>query len=313
MDSRAATFVGCFFLGIAASAFAADLVPGVTVEAERQRTQLRHDVDAFVASSIVLAHTDDQTIERWTYKPICPMVAGLTQQQGEFVLGRISKIAAQAGAPLASTKCRSPNLFVIVTSDPASLIKKLESTRSAFNREMSARQKTDFERDRPVRTWYNAGTVSLDGTLVIEMLDTSSSRARNGSDRNGQTPVFNNMPSQYGSRLNASTVTHDILSVIEIVDRRSTVGLNMNQLADYVAVAGLAQVDLDKDLGSAPTILNVFRAPADAKASGATSWDIALLTALYKADRSKTMALSEIQGMVLASVSQGPRSEKVTP
>ena len=86
-----------------------------------------------------------------------------------------------------------------------------------------------------------------------------------------------------------------------VVDRKTALGLTMGQLADYVAVVGLAQIDLDKDFGSAPTILNAFRASPEAKPAGVTAWDLALLHALYTVNRSGRMALADVQGMVLAS------------
>jgi hypothetical protein len=298
MDSRLISLAGALLL-VASPVIAVDQTPGLTVESDRQRQQLQHDVDAFVSTALVLGHSDDQTIERWTYKPICPTVAGLTKLQGEFLLSRISEIARQAGAPLASQTCKQTNLFVVVTSDADGLMKRLEDRRAVFNYEATKTRLDEFEKPRPVRTWYNAGTVSIDGTMIVEMLDTSSTRARPW--KNG--PVENVMPSQYGSRLNASTVTHDILSAIVIVDRRTTLGLTMGQLADYVAVVGLAQIDLNKDFGSAPTVLNVFRAPPEARPAGVTPWDLALLHALYTVNRSGRMALSDVQSMVLASVS----------
>jgi hypothetical protein len=44
------------------------------------------------------------------------------------------------------------------------------------------------------------------------------------------------MPSQYGSRLNVSTVTRDILSAIIVVDAAKVRDLNFGQLADYIGV-----------------------------------------------------------------------------
>jgi hypothetical protein len=282
------------------AAYAAERTPDVIVEAERQRT-LRHEIHDFVSSAVVLPHTDDQTIARWSYKPICPTVAGLTREQGEYVLSRLSEIARGA--------CKNPNLYIIVSADPDDLVKRLEKRSGVFNFEGNRPQLAEFERPRPVRIWYNLGTVSLDGQTVIEMLDTSSARARSSAGMGSSEPIYNNMPSQYGSRLNASTVTHDILSVLEIVDRRSTAGLTTGQLADFVAVAGLAQIDLDKNLGVAPTILSVFKTSAESRSAGVTPWDTALLRALYSVRRTNRMAISEIEDSVFASISMPPSSK----
>jgi hypothetical protein len=43
-----------------------------------------------------------------------------------------------------------------------------------------------------------------------------------------------------------------------LVDANRTGGTTLGQLADYVAMAGLAQVDLDADFTNASTILNLI-------------------------------------------------------
>jgi hypothetical protein len=89
----------------------------VTVEAHRQALEER--VTAFVSK---LAHPDfDRSLRRWLV-PVCPLVAGLSQVQGEFMLARLSEVARQAGVPLAGEKC-SPNLDIVATADPSGLPK----------------------------------------------------------------------------------------------------------------------------------------------------------------------------------------------
>ena len=84
--------------------------PAVTVTAPREE-QLKHEVDTFVSSAITRPYGDDSLL-RWDH-PVCPLVAGLSRQSGEFVLLRLSQIARSAHAPLGSETCK-PNLFVIV-------------------------------------------------------------------------------------------------------------------------------------------------------------------------------------------------------
>jgi hypothetical protein len=58
---------------------------------------------------------------------------------------------------------------------------------------------------------------------------------------------------------------------------------------------GLAQINLDKDLGAAPTILNVFRDSGEARPQEMTAWDKALLHALYNTPQRNKMQQSEMQ------------------
>jgi hypothetical protein len=47
------------------------------------------------------------------------------------------------------------------------------------------------------------------------------------------------------------------------MDAKQVGNLNFGQLTDYIGVVGLAQINLDKPLGDAPTILKLFGVPKD--------------------------------------------------
>jgi hypothetical protein len=100
----------------------------VTIEA--QRAKLEHSLNAFV-SSITRSVPRDESLRRWR-DPICPLVAGLTREEGEYLLQRVSQIARAAGAPLDKEHCARPNLAIVVTSKPEALIKAWGARRSAF-------------------------------------------------------------------------------------------------------------------------------------------------------------------------------------
>jgi hypothetical protein len=70
-------------------------------------------VTAFVGTLIgTQAHADkDDSIKRWSWgQRVCPLVAGLPQAQGEFMLARLSEAARRAKVPLAPEKCQ-PNFY----------------------------------------------------------------------------------------------------------------------------------------------------------------------------------------------------------
>jgi len=98
----------------------------ITIEAPRQ---LERQVSHFVASIVV--HYQQDSLVRWDTK-ICPLVAGLSREQGEFMLVRISQIARDVGAPLDGAHCRA-NFYVVVTPKPDELVKKCLS-RNPFSR-----------------------------------------------------------------------------------------------------------------------------------------------------------------------------------
>jgi hypothetical protein len=272
----------------------ADSIDQITVQAQRDR--LKHEVNTFVSNAIVQSHYDE-SLERWNNEKVCPLVAGLNKEQGEFILARLSQIVKAAGAPLGSEKCK-PNFFAIFSKDPERGLKQAANhhNAAAFNYETGAQLKKFVETPRPVRVWYNAGTTSVDGAnLVSAILDSSSVHARQFGSAQGLDPVYNTLPSQYGSRLNASLVTRDILSVIVVVDATKVRELNFGQLSDYIGMIGLAQINLDKDLGEAPTILSIFRDSGESRPKEMTDWDKAMLHALYSTPQRNKMQLSEMQ------------------
>ncbi len=86
----------------------------------------------------------------------------------------------------------------------------------------------------------------------------------------------------------------DFFSIFAIIDTHRTEHHTLEQLTDYVAMAGLTNVDLDADLGSAPSILRLFAPPGENQPSGLSSWDAAFLKALYQSNQTSRTRRFEI-------------------
>ena len=97
-------------LGLLARAADPTPVPSITAEAH-QRVELRHEVDTVVHHALRRPPWTD-TLLRWD-QPVCPLVAGLPRDAGEFILRRLSAIAVSVHAPIGRQDCR-PNLFISV-------------------------------------------------------------------------------------------------------------------------------------------------------------------------------------------------------
>jgi hypothetical protein len=298
---RAVSWSGIALL-VAASAHAgADPIAldSVTVEAQRAREQLKRDVNAYVAAAMAQSSPTNESLARWTYLSVCPLVAGLDKAQGEFILRRLSQAAQAAGAPLGPENCK-PNLFVLFTKDPQRLLTAVwHHTPTLFNYEFGSEVHRFIDTPRPVRVWYNVGTTSMDGVALVAALQLGNSSVF-GRQFNSEPPI-NQLPSFLGSRL-TYTVTNDILSVIVVVDSGRLSGVSIGQLADYLGVVGLAQTNLDRDLGQAPSILNLFRLEDGARPAEMTLWDRALLRALYNTPHHDRLQLSEMQTVALNQI-----------
>ena len=74
-------------------------------------------------------------------------------------------------------------------------------------------------------------------------------------------------------------ITDRIVKMITIVDVDELDGLTVPQLADYLALIALAQIEPDADYSQFNTVLNVF--DRERAVSGLTDWDMIYLRALY--------------------------------
>lgn len=262
---------------------------GVTIEAAQQRQALRHEVDQFV-DSVVTAPQDDAPY-RWSER-VCPLVAGLPRAEGEFILQRISQAAVDAHAPLDGRVCQ-PNLYVVAIDSPDQFLEKWW----ARDRQMYVYDKTGIEAvrqfvhsQRPIRVWYNTGLrcrggVSL-GPGLSPMLGIGLP--------NFLPPVCE----LADSRLARTSIATNITSAIVIVDLRQVKQASVGQMADYIALVGLAGVRLDADPGPQPSILHLFSegtAPQELSA-----WDRALLYSLYNTDEWDTMQLSQMKSTMVS-------------
>ena len=284
-----------------ASSGSADPPVAVTIEAQRYREQLRQEVNEFIHATIVKPHRDESLL-RWD-SPVCPLVAGMKREEGEFVLRRLSEVARAAKAPLAGEKCTA-NLFVIVARNPSQFLQLWwQHDRRLFNTLHGIAPVERFiETPRAVRVWYNDYAVdpasgSEIGTLLVQSV---------GPPGAGTRSYPGKMLPPVGSRLTYNMV-RSIGSAIVIIDAQKVTELNFGQLADYVSLISLVEINPDKDVGEAPSILKVFgEQDSSPPPQGLSIWDQALLHAIYTTTQKERMQLSEIQTATLDAIVAGP-------
>jgi hypothetical protein len=80
-------------------------------------------------------------------------------------------------------------------------------------------------------------------------------------------------------------------NVIIVVDSTKLNGTTWQQLADYLSVVSLAQVDPDASPAAYDSILNLFSNPA--AYSGLTDWDRSYVRALYEFDQERRVEAQE--------------------
>jgi hypothetical protein len=280
----------------------------VTVEAQRERKEVEREVNEFVFAVAVRSLHD--SLSRWN-TPICPLVAGLPKEQGEFVLARLSQVATEAKAPLAGEHCK-PNFYVVVTPQPEVLLNKwwARDRRMFDTRNGLGGVRTFLDTPRAVRVWYNVGFASADGKPITSA---SLAGALVGTSL-GLNLQMANVPTvqvSTGTRLRHSAV-RSLSSVIVVVDANRMQGLNVGQLADYVGMVGLAEVNQDAEVGPVPTILRLFRDNPDPP-QALSAWDQAFLTSLYGAEQASVMEESRMKRSMVSTLAPSPEANSSPP
>jgi hypothetical protein len=261
-------------------------VQEVTVLA--QRLKLEAKITNFVYGISVLENYEG--LARWT-RPLCPLVTGLTREQGEFVLERLSEIARAAGAPLAGEQCR-PNLFIFVTPQPKALLQAMEDRyfSVAFGNARPAEVDDFINTPRAVRVWHGAYWTPGAGTVQVHSLAPSAQLSGGGLSG---PPTYTNAGMDGASRL----VTQGVWTfgnVYAVVDATQLRGVTQGQFADYMAMVSLAQIKLSAHLGDAQSILSLFAGSPQSVPAGMSAWDSAFLKGLYQTMHNTTMQRSLI-------------------
>jgi hypothetical protein len=258
-------------------------LPEVTVEGTR--AALEHRVDAFVRGiTRNPGFSDDESLVRWN-TPICSFAAGLSAEEVKVVLARVSQISSTAGAPLARAPCQ-PNFIIVATSEPDRVLEAWYARNNQlFGNATPAHihQFLENSQSRPVRVWYN---INL---------------GRKSGVRNGHFVPSNN---RADSSPFVGHAAFDFFSIFAIIDTNRTEHSTLDQLADYLAMVGLTDIDLDADIGGAPSILRLFALSAENQPSGLSNWDAAFLKALYQSNQTSRAQRFEIVERVVHDISR---------
>jgi hypothetical protein len=264
----------------------------ITVEAERDRKAIEHQVNAFISGIAVAPR--DQSLANWQNSvPLCPLVAGLPRDDGEYMLARISKIAKAAGAPLAAEHCR-PNFYVIAASEVDALLKAWgRGDPTMFGDAGGTLIHKFLHSPTPVRAWYNADIYNADGTPL------GNGDSQGGGFDISQTRV--NLRAE-ATRIRFNDV-RNLGSVIVIIDAPRARGVTFGQLAAYVAMIGLAEIRIDARANDAPSsILQLFATSGKVPPPGLSAWDEAFLKALYHTEHLDQHQLSAVKTAMVGEI-----------
>ncbi|MEJ0005484.1 MAG: hypothetical protein WDM77_03630 [Steroidobacteraceae bacterium] len=241
----------------------------VTVTAQREK--LADRLTAFVGK--ITGPVFDGGLPLWGM-PVCPLVSGLPQEQGEFVLARVSEIARAGRVPLAAERCQ-PNLYILVNTHPQELLKTMA--------------KRNFQFTFGISVEPMDGTPIVPSHIIIDEFITKPGPVR-VLYRDAPTAAYGVHPSVKAAKVGPITYSGDtwagksgwyLFRTFVIIDASQLKGVTLGQLADYAALVGLAEIKPVDSLADAPTILQLFNGTPEASPAGMTEWDQAFLRSLY--------------------------------
>lgn len=221
-------------------------------------------------------------LARW-HDRVCVGVANLDGEVAQYLSDRVSTVAADMGLTAGAPGC-TPNILVIATADAGDLARQLtEERRRAFRMGGAGMDRggaalRDFvETDRPVRWWQMSMPVDSEtGDMAVRIPGECTGSCVDAAAYAPQISVF------AASRL-STQIVDNLFRTIVIIDVDEVGDVSALQLADYIAMVSLAQIDPDADTSGYASILNVFEAPEIS--DSLTDWDLAYLDGLYAAER----------------------------
>ena len=253
---------------------------------------------AFVGE--VAAPVPRRRMARW-HEGVCVGVVNLDPDVAQFIVDRVSDVAREMGLRAHEPEC-NPTILIVATQNASSFTRAFVAQRPIIFRpggagmtRGTAALESFISTDRPVRWWSVSQTTDPDtGASAVRMpgqFNGGPSAADGGDSVMNYAP---NTSTRTTSRI-AAQYREDLKRMFVIVDVDRLGGASLGQLADYIAMVSLAQVNPDAETDQYETILNLFDHPAFAP--GLTGWDRAYLAGLYESEWYRNHQNSQIQAV----------------
>ena len=251
----------------------------------------------------VAAPVPGRRMARW-HEGVCVGVVNFDPEVGHFIADRVSDVARQMGLRAHEPEC-NPTILIVGTQNASPFTRAFVDQRPVIFRPGGAGMSRGtgalehfINTDRPVRWWAVSLTTDPDtGASAVRMPAQFNGWGQSADGRDSVTNYAPNTSSRSTSRL-SNQYRDDLKRMFVIVDVDLLGGATLSQLADYIAMVSLAQVDPDADTDRYETILNLFDHPEFAP--GLTGWDMAYLQGLYESEWYRTNETSQVRAVAQA-------------
>lgn len=205
---------------------------------------------------------------------VCPGVVGMPPEFAAMMVARIRAVAEMAKVPVDREKCKA-NLLVIFIPDGQAALQNMQHKGPWLFGEVDRADLSDLAADPdlkylaaepgPVHVWVSTETRGRLGEILT---------GRNDGDEPAVLKTANAQSHIY------LPARQDIVASVVVIDIPSLNGLHVRQVADYVAMRGLAQTRPPGQRGRVGTILSLFDKGAIPPLE-MTTFDLAYLRAVY--------------------------------
>ena len=253
------------------------------------RDELRKYVNEFVVE--IAKQPPGRGYARWQGH-VCIGVHNLQKDPAQYIVDHISHVAEELGLEPGEPGC-SPQVIIIFTTDGKAMATYMVENQRRVLRPAGGLAGMNLgvdaldafaQSDRAVRWWHVS--MPVDARIGTKAIRTADDEA---------APVI----SVAGPSRIHSGIRDDLMYVFIIVDSKKLMGTTWQQLADYLAVVSLAQIDPSASPAGFDSILNVFSNPA--AYSGLSDWDRSYLRALYSFDQERLprIQVNELVGRMM--------------
>jgi hypothetical protein len=203
--------------------------------------------------------------------PVCPRVKGMSAASAHLIEQRIREVAKKIGAPLDQSDTCAPNIVIIVSQEPQTILDGLkDKDRMLF----ASTPVGELQMHYPVQVWYYSIDRDYNGkTFTDGPIDAALSTS------------FWDIPQMKSNNTRLYTGIQPETRIATIIaDSNAIKGVALGTFADYVTLLSLAQAPVTGQCQPAPSIANLFlsNCGGDFHTTGLSTTDLAMLTGVYQ-------------------------------
>jgi len=267
-----------------------------------ERRDLRQQTESFVEGLAAPAHR--RGLARWGGR-VCVGVVNIRPEIAQALADRVSELALDLNLRTGGPGC-TPNVVVIFTDDaPGLATAMVDQEPAAFHLGVGGLDRgrvaleTFKTSDAPVRWWHvSMPVIGASGQRAIRMPGDAG-------------PIF--VPGE-GIVNRGRPIADNLNKVIIVLDVGKLGDVTLPQLADYVGLVAMAQIDPEGETGAFDTVMNLFDNPESTP--GLSDWDALYLQALYNGPRERVnpdRQAADIARILRRASRAQERAERVTP